>query len=132
RVEERAERRTLAARACEGAVEDVEDRADPEDGGPDPVEEKLVAVLEEDEDRGEAAERHAARRQRVRRHARPRERDHRARRELPRPIGVPPFERLGSGHALDAAGSRLRVDPCQWSRPQDIRATTMPPTTSSQ
>src|ERR671935_1876269 len=49
RVEEGAERRALAARPRERPVEDVEDRADDEDAGAEPVEEELVPVLEEDE-----------------------------------------------------------------------------------
>ena len=67
RVEERAERRRLAARAGERAVEDVEQRADDEDDRGEPVEENLVAALEEHEDRRRAAEQDAARRQGVRR-----------------------------------------------------------------
>src|SRR5205085_10511333 len=55
RVEEGPERRPLAARPRKRAVEDVEHRADDEDAGPEPVEEDLVPVLEEDEDgRGDA------------------------------------------------------------------------------
>ena len=54
RVEEGAERRPLAARAGERAVEDVEDRADHEDDGAEPEEEDLVPVLEVDEDRRDA------------------------------------------------------------------------------
>src|SRR5919199_1833160 len=46
-VEEGAEGRALAARPRECAVEDVEDRADEEDAGAEPVEEDLVPVLEE-------------------------------------------------------------------------------------
>src|SRR5919204_5186798 len=66
RIEEGAERRSLAARPGERAVEDVEDRADDEDRGAEPVEEELVAVLEEDEDARGGAERDAGGRQRIR------------------------------------------------------------------
>ena len=59
RVEERAERRRLPAGARERAVEDVEDRADDEDAGTEPVEEELVALLERDENRCREAEAHA-------------------------------------------------------------------------
>ena len=51
RVEERAERRPLAAQPRESAVEDVQDRPDHEDDGAGPEEEDLVAVLEVDEHR---------------------------------------------------------------------------------
>src|SRR5438270_11307942 len=55
RVEEGAEGRPLPARPRERSVEDVEDRADDEDAGAEPVEEDLVSVLEEDEHgRGDA------------------------------------------------------------------------------
>ena len=66
RVEERAEGRRLAAGAGERAVEDVEDRAGDEDGRAEPEEEQLVVALEEDEHRGDEAERDAADRQGVR------------------------------------------------------------------
>ena len=47
RVEERAERRRLAAGPGERAVEDVEDRPGDEERRAEPVEEVLVAVLEQ-------------------------------------------------------------------------------------
>src|SRR5207302_2679099 len=65
RVEERSKRRRLAAGPGECAVEDVEDRADDEHGGAEPVEEQVVAILEVDEDGRGEAERDAGRRQRV-------------------------------------------------------------------
>src|SRR5919199_1622860 len=77
-VEERAEGRPLPARPRKRAVEDVEDRADDEDAGAEPVEEDLVPVLEEDEDGGGDAERDAAGRERVGRDACAREAEHRA------------------------------------------------------
>ena len=53
-VDERAERGRLAAHAGECAVEDVEQRADDEDGGGEPVDEQRVRpVLERDEDGGQ-------------------------------------------------------------------------------
>src|SRR5919199_6449281 len=76
RVEEGAEGRALAARPRERAVEDVEDRADDEDAGAEPVEEDLVPVLEEDEHGRRSAEGDAAGGQGVRRHARAREAQH--------------------------------------------------------
>src|SRR5437588_5045623 len=45
RVEEGAEGRPLPARPRERSVEDVEDRADDEDAGAEPVEEDLVSAL---------------------------------------------------------------------------------------
>jgi hypothetical protein len=78
RVEEGPERRGLAARTCEGAVEDVQDRPDDEDDRAGPVEEPRVAVLEEHKDRRGQAQRDPGRGQRVRRDARPGEADDRA------------------------------------------------------
>ena len=71
RVEEGAERRRLPADARERPVEDVEDRADDEDGRAEPVEEDLVAILEGDEHRRDEAERDARRGEHVGRDPRP-------------------------------------------------------------
>ncbi len=101
RVEERAERRRLAAGARERAVEDVEERPDDEDGRRDPVQEDLVAILEQDEQRGGPAQQDAARRQRVRRHAGAREADDRPRREAAGAGRVAVLDRGGSGHRAD-------------------------------
>jgi len=49
RVEEGAEDGRFSADTRERPVEDVEDRAEHEDAGAEPVEEELVAVLERDE-----------------------------------------------------------------------------------
>ena len=56
RVEERPERRRLPADSRERSVEDVEDRADDEDPGREPVDEPRVPVLERDEDGSREAE----------------------------------------------------------------------------
>src|SRR5919109_115864 len=88
RVEEGAERRPLAARAGERPVEDVEDRADDEDGRAEPVVEELMAALERHEHRRRETERHARGGERVRGHPRPRKARHRAAREAARPSRV--------------------------------------------
>src|SRR5205823_5063757 len=111
RVEEGAERRSLAARPGERAVEDVEDRADDEDGGAEPVEEELVPVLEEDEDGGGSAERDARGGQRIRCDARAREAEHRAARELAGALRVAALQARGPRHGFLRA--ELRNQPLQ-------------------
>src|SRR3989440_11998052 len=109
RVEKRSEGCPLAARPREGPVEDVEDRADDEDAGAEPVEEDLVPVLEEDEDGRGDAEPDAAGRQRVGRDARAREAEHGAAGEPPRAVGVAALQARGSAQPGTACGAAIRT-----------------------
>src|SRR5438045_4440761 len=78
RVDERAERGGLAAYASERAVEDVEQRADDEDAGGEPVDEPCVGpVRERNENGGGEAERDPGGGQHVRRYASSRKPRHR-------------------------------------------------------
>ncbi len=82
RVDEGAERRGLAARARERAVEDVDDRADQEDGG------RRDVVLAVDQHGGDEVEAEAERGQLVGRDAALAEDAHGARGELAGAVGV--------------------------------------------
>jgi len=77
-VEEGAEHGRLPADPRERAVENVEDRADDEDSGAEPVEKELVPALERDEHCRDETQRDPNRRERVRGDARACEAGHRA------------------------------------------------------
>src|SRR4051794_9957172 len=122
RIEELAKRRGLVALPRERAVEDVEDRADDEEARGEPVEEKLVAVLERDQDRGCRAEQNASRGERIRAHAGARETTDIAGGEPPGSVRVALLDgadRCGSVHGSDRSTvlsaqpshSRQAVDP---------------------
>ena len=114
RVEERAERRRLAAGACERAVQDVEQRADDEDE-PRRASRRGSRSGPSKSTRTEAAAQSgdAARREGVRRDPRAGEADHRARRERARAGRVAVLDRGRSAHGRDRssvlAGLSLRV-----------------------
>src|SRR5947208_1179367 len=101
RVEEGAERRPLPARPRERAVEDVQHRPHDEDAGAEPVEEELVPVLEEDEDRGRDAERDAAGGERVGGDACACEAEHGAAGEPPRAERVAALQARGLAQGSD-------------------------------
>src|SRR3989440_6450990 len=115
RVEKRSEGCPLPAGPRERPVEDVEDRADDEDAGGEPVEEDLVPVLEEDEDGRGDAEPDAAGRQRVGRDAGAREAEQGAAGEQAGAVRVAALQTRGlaqasglrraSGRAAESGGS---------------------------